>query len=137
LFRELGRVVVFDHEHAVGIGQDVAQSVGAAGRNRRTRGVLRAAGHHDRGDADRDRPSQTVHCRPFVVDRHGDRFQAQRGDEVDQVGPAGVLDTDPVAGAQVAAEQPLQRIQGAGGHGDGGIGHRYSVGGESFPRHLQ
>ena len=89
-------VVVLDDEHVrrPRRGPGAARSA-RPGEIDGTGRVLRPAGHDDRGDAGSNRTAQTVHCGPLVVDRHGNRLQAERGDEVDQVGPARVLDRRP------------------------------------------
>jgi hypothetical protein len=66
--------------------------------------------------------------RTLVVHRHRDRLQPERRDQVDHVGPAGILHGDPVAGAQVGGEQPLDAVQRAAGDGDR-VG-RYALGSE-------
>jgi hypothetical protein len=124
MLSEFGRVIVLDHQHASRVGEHPAKPIGSVGRDRRAGRVLGPARDNDRRTTDRDRMPQTVHSGPLVVDRHGNRFQSERGDEVDQVCPARVLNSDPVARSQVAAEQALQRIQGSGRYGDGGFRHR-------------
>jgi hypothetical protein len=84
--------------------------------------VLGSAGHHDRRGAGADGPAETVHCGPLVVDGHRYSLEPERRDEIDEVRPARVLDGDPVAGAQMRAEQALDRVERAGVTVTGAVG---------------
>ena len=61
---------------------------------------------------------QRLGQRALVVDGHRHRAQSERGQQIEEVGPAGILDGDRVAGPQVDGEQALDRIERARGDGD-------------------
>ena len=63
----------------------------------------------------------------------GTARQAQRGEQVEQVGPARILHRDRVTGAQVGGEQALDRVERAAGDGDRGAVDGHAVGRQAGP----
>ncbi len=97
--------------------QQLTQRLGAIRRKRGARGVLRAVREHQRTHPAAQRPGQVVGQRPVVVDPHRFGRKPQRGKEIEQVGPARILDGDAIAGAQMRGERALDAVQRAAGHG--------------------
>ncbi len=111
-------VVVFDQQQIVGPPrQQFAQRIGAIRRKRCAGGVLSAVGEHQRTHPAAQRPGQVVGQRAVVVDPYRLGRKPQCGKEIEEVGPAGILDGDPIAGAQVRGERAFDAVQRAAGHG--------------------
>ena len=98
--------------------QHQAQRAGPGGGDGGAGRVVGAGGDHDRAGTGAERRRQPRRRRALVVHRHRDRHQTQGGDQVQQVGPARILDRDPVARPQVRAEQALDRVQRTAGDAD-------------------
>ena len=119
---QLGGVVVLDHQDVRMCRQHVAQR-GRPGRgHRRTGRIVRPGRDHHGPGPGRQSTAQAGDRRPLVVDRHRYRDQAERGDQIERRGPARILDRDPVTGAQMRAEHPLDPVQRTTGDADCGAG---------------
>ncbi len=61
------------------------------------------------------------------------RAQSERGQQIEQVRPAGVLHGHAIAGTQVRAEHPLDAVQRTAGDGEGSLVEVDAVGRERRP----
>ena len=111
--RDRAEVVVLDDQQPRVGGEDLAQSLGALGVQRRSRRVL-PAGRQDHGlRATRDRGCEAFRQHPAAIDRDRLEVQPLGPQQVEQVRVAGVLDGDPVTGTEVRLQHPLDPVHRA------------------------
>ena len=97
---------------------------------RRAERVLGARHDDRRLGAAEQRRVERVGQRPSVVDRHRDRDQPEREQQVPDRGVRGVLHDHPVAGAQMGLECALDAVEGA-------TDDRHRSGGHAIGRELR
>ncbi len=110
-------VVVLDEEGGRVAGEHRPQLPGPVGPHDRPGRVLRPVGDDQRLGPG---PQDALHLggqRTVLVQRDGCGTQTERGHEVEQGAPSGVLHGDQVAGLEMGREHPLDRVERAGRHG--------------------
>ena len=135
LVRQLGGVVVLEHQQLPVRAELPPQRRGPPAGDHRAGGILRAGGHDQAGDARAQRRPQPLLRGSLVVHGHRHRGEPERRHQVQQVGPAGVLDRDLVARPQVGDECPLEPVERPAGHRE--PSGRDAVGGEPLAGQLQ
>ncbi|CAL9320306.1 hypothetical protein SUDANB182_06087 [Streptomyces sp. SudanB182_2057] len=120
-------VVVLDEHGARVLAQHRAQGTRARGGHRGAGRVLRPVGDDQRAGPGLQCAAQVVRARSVVVHADRGRVQAERGDEVQEAAPAGVLDGDRVTGPEVGGEDAFDGVEGAGGHGQRARGDAVGV----------
>jgi hypothetical protein len=106
-------MIVLDHQQFGMAAQDVTQLLGSLvveGRSARVLGPGRQDGRR-RTVADGAFELRRRHA--AIVDGDGHRHQAQRRDEVEHPGKAGVLDRHVVAGTEVSEQRAFDAVEGA------------------------
>ena len=113
--RKHREVIVLDHQQVGVIGEQLAQLIGALGREAGAGGVLRAGGADDGSCALGDRGAQSVDGHPGVVACDRDRSIASQPDGVDAREKTGILQADGVVAGERLGEESLDGVGRAAG----------------------
>ena len=112
-------VIVLDHEDVGMLPEDAPELGGARGvEARRRSGSARAASGCRRRRAARSARASAAGSTPASSMRDRLGHEAERRDEVDHAGIAGILDRDAVAGAEVRLQRALDAVERAAGDGE-------------------